>query len=42
MEGAVLQHTSSFTVMPIRELLSPDGLLAKLRARGYEVIEPRE
>jgi uncharacterized protein YbaP (TraB family) len=42
MEGAVLQHASSFTVMPIRELLSPDGLLAKLRARGYEVVEPRE
>lgn len=39
-EGALLRNASSVAVLPLRELLSPDGLGAQLRARGYQLIEP--
>lgn len=39
-EGALLRNATSVAVMPMREMLAPDGLLAQLRARGYEVVEP--
>jgi uncharacterized protein YbaP (TraB family) len=40
-DRALANHVSSFAVLDIAELLQPDGLLAKLRARGYAVEEPR-
>ena len=39
-EGAVLQHAVSFAILPMEELLDPEGLLAQLKSRGYEVVEP--
>ena len=33
-------HHSTIAVMPIGWLLAPDGYLALMRARGYEVVEP--
>lgn len=39
-EGAVLQHPVSFAILPMEELLDPDGLLAQLKQRGYDVVEP--
>ena len=38
--GAPGKNDSSFAVLPIAELLKPDGLLAKLRAKGYTVQDP--
>jgi hypothetical protein len=40
VDEALSDHESSFAVLPISELLKPDGWLAKLRARGYLVQEP--
>lgn len=37
----LLAHDTSFTAEPLDELLQPDGLLARLRAAGYEVEEPQ-
>jgi hypothetical protein len=39
-EAALDKNTSSFAVLPITELLKPDGWLAKLRDRGYQIQEP--
>jgi uncharacterized protein YbaP (TraB family) len=39
-EGALLRNASSVAVMSMREMLAADGLLAQLRARGYEITEP--
>jgi len=39
-ESALINHQSAFAVLDIAELLNEDGLLAKLQARGYEVIVP--
>jgi uncharacterized protein YbaP (TraB family) len=40
--GAALdRHQSSFAVLPLNELVSPDGYLARLRTAGYAVEEPR-
>ena len=39
-DAAVIENESSFAVLPIQELLKPDGWLAKLRSRGYSVQEP--
>jgi hypothetical protein len=39
-EGALLRNVSSVAVMPLREVLAPDGLLALLRTRGYAIVEP--
>lgn len=39
-ESALAINASTFAVLPINELLAEDGLLSKLKARGYEVREP--
>lgn len=40
-ERALAEHTSSFAVLPMRELLDANGYVARLRAKGYTV-ETRE
>jgi uncharacterized protein YbaP (TraB family) len=40
-DRALHDQSTSFSLVPIRELLVPDGLVAALRARGYVVEEPR-
>jgi uncharacterized protein YbaP (TraB family) len=40
VDWLLLTHQTSFTTLPIARLLDPDGVLAQLRARGYEVVEP--
>lgn len=39
-EQALSEHETSFATLSIGDLLKPDGLLAKLVARGYEVEAP--
>jgi hypothetical protein len=39
-EAALANHTRSFSVLPMRELVAADGLLAELAARGYTVTPP--
>jgi TraB/PrgY/gumN family len=39
-DDALDRNESSFAVLPMTELLKPDGWLAKLRARGYTVVSP--
>jgi hypothetical protein len=39
-ESALARHPSTVAVLPIERLLAEDGYLARLRARGYEVVEP--
>lgn len=39
-ENALRDNTSTFALLPISELLKPDGYLAKLQAKGYEVVAP--
>lgn len=39
-EAALARNTSTFAVLPMSEILKPDGYLAALQARGYEVEEP--
>ncbi len=39
-DSALANHATSFAVLNINELLKQDGWLAKLRARGYRVLEP--
>jgi TraB/PrgY/gumN family len=39
-DDALDKNSSSFAVLPIGEVLAPDGWLAKLRARGYAVRDP--
>ncbi|HEY0799587.1 MAG TPA: hypothetical protein VGD54_01995, partial [Steroidobacteraceae bacterium] len=41
VDDALTNNASSFTVLAIDELMEPDGLLVKLRAKGYVVDEPR-
>jgi len=38
--AALERNTSSFAVLPLREMLQPDGWLDELRARGYGVEAP--
>lgn len=40
-EASLKAHRSSFAVLPMRHLLEPDGLLARLVARGYELEPPQ-
>lgn len=40
VERALRENRSTLAVAPITEMLAPDGYVAALRARGYEVIEP--
>jgi hypothetical protein len=39
-ERALSDNRSTMAVVMMTELLEPDGYLAALRARGYEVVEP--
>ncbi|HEX5756944.1 MAG TPA: TraB/GumN family protein, partial [Arenimonas sp.] len=39
-EDALRDHETSLAVLPISQLLKPDGYLARLQARGYEVEAP--
>lgn len=39
-ETALAANPTTFGTLPVAELLQPDGLLARLRARGYEVVAP--
>jgi hypothetical protein len=40
VENALATNASTFAILPITELLAEDGLLSKLKAKGYEVREP--
>ena len=40
-EKALEKNQSTFAVLNIRELISPNGLLSRLAAKGYEVVAPR-
>jgi len=39
-ERALAMHATTFSVLPMRELVAADGLLAQLAARGYTVTAP--
>jgi len=41
-DAALGANTQSFAILPMPELLDPDGYLAALRARGYTVTAPDE
>jgi len=40
--AALAQHRSSLAMLPMRDLLAPDGYLARLKAQGYTVASPDE
>lgn len=40
-EAALAKNTNTFAVLPMRELLRPDGFVARLKAKGYAVEEPQ-
>ena len=40
-ERALRVNRSTMAVVLMSELFAPDGYLAALRARGYEVVEPQ-
>ena len=39
-DKAIAKNASTFAVLPMRELLKPDGYLARLQAKGYTVEAP--
>lgn len=39
-ESALATHATTFSVLPMRELVAADGLLAQLAARGYTITAP--
>jgi hypothetical protein len=39
-ESALATHATTFSVLPMRELVAADGLLAQLASRGYVVTAP--
>ena len=39
-ETALRSHAQTFAVLPMRDIIHPDGMLARLQARGYEVTTP--
>jgi hypothetical protein len=39
-EHALATHRTSFSTLPMRELVAADGLLSQLAARGYTVTTP--
>lgn len=41
-EAALTRNTQTFAVLPMEQMLSPDGSLAQLKARGYTVQSPEE
>ncbi len=40
VDTAMAANDTTFAVLPMSEILKPDGYLAKLAARGYSVLEP--
>jgi hypothetical protein len=40
VDAALASNTQSFAVLPMHELLDPDGYLAALRAHGYTITAP--
>jgi hypothetical protein len=40
-EAALAKNTSTFAVLPMREVMRPDGFIARLKDRGYAVEEPQ-
>ena len=41
VDAALTANANSFATLPMTELLEPDGLLSKLRSKGYEIVEPQ-
>ena len=41
-DRALSNNDSTFAILPLKDLLRPDGPLSWLRERGYEVLEPDE
>jgi hypothetical protein len=41
VDSALNENESSFAVLPISQLLAADGWLAKLRAKGYSIEDPK-
>ena len=39
-DAALATNQSSFAALPVSELFEGDGLLARLRAKGYDVVVP--
>ena len=40
VQGALARNTQTFAILPMNEVLSPDGYLAHLKAKGYDVVAP--
>jgi hypothetical protein len=40
IENALAANASAFAILPINEMLAEDGLLSKLKAKGYDIREP--
>jgi uncharacterized protein YbaP (TraB family) len=41
-QSALARNTQTFAVLPMEQVLSPDGLLAHLKAQGYTVQSPED
>lgn len=41
-QSAMWRNTQTFAVLPMEQIMSPDGVLAQLKARGYTVQSPDE
>jgi uncharacterized protein YbaP (TraB family) len=41
-QDALMRNTQTFAVLPMEQVLSPDGLLARLKAKGYSVQSPED
>ena len=39
-EKALRNNAHTFADLPMHDIVHPDGLLARLQARGYEVTKP--
>lgn len=39
--AALATNPTSFATLPMIEIVTPDGLLSKLRAKGYQIVEPQ-
>lgn len=40
VDAALAHHPDTFAVLPVESMLGDDGWLARLRARGYDVVAP--
>ena len=41
VDVALAANPTSFATLPMIEIVTPDGLLSKLRAKGYQIVEPQ-